>query len=274
MTGRITRSQIWLLGEDAGLERHRITSLPESMFYIPDFITQEEEAHILDHVCTTIHNTGSAAKGIQISPNKWVSLSHRRLQALPARLTASNTLVSNTGLPDWLSKPVSDLFDRLGIFRESPHGRANHCLINEYLPGQGIMPHEDGAAYYPVVATVSLAGTLVLDIYEKSSRDASSGEEAGESRLQKPWRILQEPRSLLVTTGSAYTETLHGIAEVREDVDLNEATVANWGLLGAGRESVLESGGKNERTARISLTFRDVLKVSKLGSTIFGKPKG
>lgn len=32
------------------LEKHRITVLPESMFYIPDFITSDEEAYILDHV--------------------------------------------------------------------------------------------------------------------------------------------------------------------------------------------------------------------------------
>lgn len=147
-------------------------------------------------------------------------------------------------------------------------------MINEYLPGQGIMPHEDGAAYHPVVATVSLSGTIVLDVYEKAASGSADGDQAPENRQQRTWRILQEPRSLLVTTGSAYTDTLHGIAEVEEDVDLNEATVANWHLLGEGKEAVVDASGTNERTTRISLTFRDVLKVSKLGSTIFGKLKG
>ena len=215
-----------------------------------------------------------SANILKISPNKWVALSHRRLQSLPARLTASNTLVSNTGLPEWLSKPIFDRFDQLGIFTGSPHGRANHCLINEYLPGQGIMPHEDGAAYHPVVATVSLSGTLVLDVHEKPSSGGSGIEENGHSHPPKSWRILQEPRSLLVTTCAAYTDTLHGIAEAEEDVNLNEATVANWDLLGEGRTTVDEGGGRNQRTTRISLTFRDVLQVSKLGSTIFRKPKG
>lgn len=31
--------------------------------------------------------------------------------------------------------------EKLGIFDSAPHG-INHCLVNEYLPGQGIMPHE------------------------------------------------------------------------------------------------------------------------------------
>lgn len=133
------------------------------------------------------------------------------------------------------------------------------------------MPHEDGAAYHPVVATVSLSGCLVLDVTEKLSHDDSNDQGTAP---RKSWRIFQEPRSLLVTTGSAYTETLHGIAEVKEDIDLTAATVANWELLSDEcREGLVADGGQNERTTRISLTYRDVLKVSKVSSKIFGKQK-
>ena len=133
------------------------------------------------------------------------------------------------------------------------------------------MPHEDGAAYHPVVATVSLGGSLVLDVTEKINPEASN-DEIGQQPAKKHWRIFQETRSLLVTTGSAYTDTLHGIAEIKEDIDLNESTVANWDLLG-DREVLIANGGKNERTTRISLTYRDVLKVSNVGSKIFGKQR-
>lgn len=158
-------------------------------------------------------------------------------------------------------------FDALGIFEGVPHG-VNHCLINEYQPGQGIMPHEDGSAYRPIVATVSLGGTVVLDVTKKrASPDGQS-----ESSTTETWRILQEPRSLLVTTGSAYFDTLHGIAEVTRDEHLNADTVANWELL-SNKEQFLTSGGINERTTRISLTYRDVKKVSTIGSKIFGKAR-
>lgn len=130
------------------------------------------------------------------------------------------------------------------------------------------MPHEDGGAYHPVVATVSLGGSVVLDVTEKPRTDAE--ENGGD---QKSWRILQEPRSLLVTTGSAYTETLHGIANVFMDEDLNEQSVANWSLLGDSA-TIAANAGKNERLIRISLTFRDVKKVSNVGSRIFGRGKG
>lgn len=55
----------------------------------------------------------------------------------------------------------------LEVFKDAPHGAPNHCLVNEYLNGQGILPHEDGPAYHPVVATVSLASSAVLDFYPK-----------------------------------------------------------------------------------------------------------
>ena len=132
------------------------------------------------------------------------------------------------------------------------------------------MPHEDGAAYHPVVATVSLRGSLVLDVVEKVRHETS--DDSNDQQQAKKWRIFQEPRSILVTTGSAYTDTLHGVAEIKEDIDLNESTVANWDLLG-DREVLVANGGKNERTTRISLTYRDVLKVSNVGSKIFGKQR-
>ena len=133
------------------------------------------------------------------------------------------------------------------------------------------MPHEDGAAYHPVVATVSLGGSLVLDVVEKANLNDSNDEETPST---KSWRIFQEPRSLLVTTGSAYKDTLHGIAEVKEDTNLTSWTVANWDLLSdKGKEALVANGGRNERTTRISLTYRDVLKVSKVSSKIFGKQK-
>jgi len=253
------------------LAQYRVPGLPSSMYYITNFITEEEEKSILESVRKVSRSADILITNcVQISPNKWISLTKRRLQAVPARLTASNTLVSNTELPNWLTTHITKKFTDLGLFIQAPHGQANHCLINEYLPGQGIMPHEDGAAYHPIVATVSLSGTLVLDV---TSKPTTNNEQAEVGK--RSWRILQEPRSLLVTTDEAYTDTLHGIAEISEDIGLGESYVANWSLLGDEvKSSIRNAGGVNKRETRVSLTFRDVLKVSTLGSKIFGKPRG
>lgn len=128
--------------------------------------------------------------------------------------------------------------------------------MNEYTPGQGIFPHEDGSAYHPVVATISLGSHIVLDIYAKKP------DESGEREEKPRWRILQEPKSLLITTAALYRDNLHGISEKGVDEDLNEIGVVNWDLI--GRKQDFEDGTKRRET-RVSLTFRDVLKVKKLG---------
>ena len=135
--------------------------------------------------------------------------------------------------------------------------------MNEYKPGQGILPHEDGGAYWPVVATVSLGSAIVLDIYSKKQGRSEERDDA------PSWRIIQEPRSLLISTDAFYRDYLHGIAEVNFDKDLTKASVCNWDLLGK-REFV---EGINVRGTRLSLTYRDVLKVKRLvkGFSFLGK---
>ncbi|KAI9806362.1 MAG: hypothetical protein M1825_006477 [Sarcosagium campestre] len=119
------------------------------------------------------------------------------------------------------------------------------------------MPHEDGSAYWPLVATLSLLSTVVLDIYEK-------GEDG--QRSQKPrWRVLQEPRSLLVTGKDMYINSLHGISDVLIDEDLGPATITNWTMLGDTAQFL---NGQNNRDLRISLTYRDVLKVADVDSKL------
>ena len=197
----------------------------------------------------------------------WKTLSHRRLQAHPSPLSPTNTLLA-TPLPTWLLDPIIPRLLSLrvasedGVFHASPHGAPNHCLINEYLPGQGIHPHEDGDAYYPVVATVSLGSHIVLDI--KPKVNGTTGESIGRAQ---GWRVLQEPRSLLITTGKLYTDCLHGISEVTNDGNLGHESIANWNLLG-DRTPFTEGQAARER--RISLTFRDVIRVKKLGKAFGG----
>ena len=138
------------------------------------------------------------------------------------------------------------------------------------------MPHEDGNAYSKVVATISLGSSLCLELTSKPSPSAPGEKEDGEgvepARNVEQWRILQEPRSLLVTTGNAYTELLHGISPLTHDENLSPETVVNWELLGDDTKTRIEKASEvNERNTRVSLTYRDVLKVSKVGLGILGR---
>jgi hypothetical protein len=139
------------------------------------------------------------------------------------------------------------------------------------------MMHEDGGAYEPVVATVSLGGAICLEVCEKISSlagEKEEGKEEGDGGREDsvPKRIFQERRSLLVTLDPAYSSTLHGIAPVTSDTHLSSSTVANWDLLGEEtRKEVEENAGVSERGTRISLTYRDVKSVSSALSKVLGR---
>jgi alkylated DNA repair protein alkB family protein 6 len=89
--------------------------------------------------------------------------------------------------------------------------------------------------------------------------------EDGSVETEPAWRVLQEPRSLLITTGELYTDYLHGIEDTLEDVNLSEESVVNWSLL---KDCHLFSTGVHVRQTRTSLTYRDVMKVSKVGGKL------
>ncbi|OJD15274.1 hypothetical protein AJ78_04459 [Emergomyces pasteurianus Ep9510] len=233
------------------LEEARITTIPETAYYIPMFITQDEEEQLLHKITS-------------VPIPRWTQLSRRRLQTWPSALSKSNTLLASP-LPQWLISPIISRYKELGIFRDSPHKAPNHVLINEYQPGQGIMPHEDGAAYYPVVATVSLGAPIVLEMKEKTSNGKRDALEHPERATASQFKILQERRSLLITTGKLYTDFLHGIEERKTDANLNSETVCNWSLLGDKNSF---AAGSYERETRISLTYRNVLKISKWGNSM------
>ncbi|KAI2642546.1 hypothetical protein GGS21DRAFT_177391 [Xylaria nigripes] len=232
------------------LDHARVPGLPSAAFYISDFITEEEEKLILDKIA-------SAPKP------RWKQLRRRRLQTWPSDLV--NNKLIDAPLPSWLEEPIvprlrslhlANMDSQSHIFSDSPHKRPNHVLVNEYSPGIGIMPHKDGAAYHPIVCTVSLGASLCLNIHQMK--------EGGTLDKNPIGRILQEPRSLLITTADLYTDYLHGIDDILEDIELSEQTIANWSLL---RSSSAFDDGRNARQMRTSLTYRDVISVSKLGST-------
>lgn len=84
-------------------------------------------------------------------------------------------------------------------------------------------PHEDGPAFRPLVATLSLGAPTILDFYHYVSPTAPSPpmiatteDNSGRSIAAVPLgHVLLMPRSLFILTGSLYSSHLHGI-EARE----------------------------------------------------------
>lgn len=99
-------------------ELFKIEECPKTCYYIPNFITKEEEENL-------IQNVNSVPKP------KWTYLKNRRLQNWGG-IPGPKGMVPEH-IPEWLTDQCKKIFD-LGFFKDK---FPNHILINEYLPGQG-----------------------------------------------------------------------------------------------------------------------------------------
>uniref|UniRef100_A0A673AR01 AlkB homolog 6 n=1 Tax=Sphaeramia orbicularis TaxID=375764 RepID=A0A673AR01_9TELE len=96
------------------LKQFVVSGAPPTVYYIPDFISEEEETYLLQQVYKS-------------PKTKWTQLSGRRLQNWGGKI------------PEWLQTHCVKI-SSLGAFSGK---QANHVLVNEYKQGEGIMPHED-----------------------------------------------------------------------------------------------------------------------------------
>jgi alkylated DNA repair protein alkB family protein 6 len=148
----------------------------------------------------------------------------------------------STKLPYWLQN-IATRLQQDGFFPTTP----NHVLINEYLPGQGIEPHEDGPIYYSCAAILSLESEIVMDFYAKRVKS-----ETAEGTREYAGSLLLQPRSLLIMRESAYVDYLHGIQE--SFYFTKGSWLLNYCCCGKEEERQVD------RKKRVSLTFRLVTK--------------
>ncbi|XP_039045135.1 alpha-ketoglutarate-dependent dioxygenase alkB homolog 6-like isoform X2 [Hibiscus syriacus] len=226
-----------------------VGNLP-TLFYIPNFVNDSEQAQLLNNI-------------YQAPVSKWKSLKNRRLQNWGGVVHEKGLLPQD--LPPWLSKITERICEESGLFPSA----INHVLINEYLPNQGIMPHQDGPAYYPVVAILSLGSPAVMDFTPHSRLDSCKSTSTDNNGAEKhqPFSALLMPRSLLIFKDDAYSDYLHGNEDnkvhrldkvVNENEALTRSTSSDAGVIRSEDTKIV-----NRNEGRISLTCRLVLKVHK-----------
>ena len=140
-----------------------------------------------------------------------------------------------------------------------------------------LKPHEDGPAYHPVVATISLGSHAIFHYYQYQD-NLESGYTIDRTPVLS---LLLERRSVVITTSSLYTDHLHGIEERDEDdlefdqggslrVANTSASIANQNMVTGGLLRLIrDGGGRLKRGIRYSLTCRDVGRVA--SSKAFGR---
>eukprot|EP01023_Acetabularia_acetabulum_P024161 TRINITY_DN2339_c1_g2_i2.p1 TRINITY_DN2339_c1_g2~~TRINITY_DN2339_c1_g2_i2.p1 ORF type:complete len:220 (-),score=16.27 TRINITY_DN2339_c1_g2_i2:75-734(-) len=206
-------------------DSYRVGQL-QSMYYINDFLTKEEESRLLSE--------------LKQSKTNWTELSNRRLRNYGG-------IVHNKGLlPAPMPKFINQVIQKIVQFEifDDKHV-PNHVLVNSYLPGEGILAHEDGPLYHPLVCIVSLGSSCVIRFYDKNNQ------------TQVPVQsVFLQPRSLLVFSEKAYTHCLHGILEVQ--IEKIDESIVNFGECGFQIGQDVQREGE-----RISLTIRNVKKAVK-----------
>ncbi|ESN95950.1 hypothetical protein HELRODRAFT_86209, partial [Helobdella robusta] len=220
--------------------------LPLEVYYVPDYVSEICEGELLSQI-------------YNVSKTRWTQLSHRRLQNWGGTPHIKGMVEEK--LPNWLAEQCSRLAS-LGLYGgKTP----NHVLINEYLPGQGIMPHTDGPLYYPTVCILSLASNLLIDFYRPHNHHHHLQQESISKRSKMADRrvgsLYLKRRSLLIFRSEAYTNYLHGIRDTTNDhID---DKVLNLGPDFYGKDL-------KRAEARISMTIRVVPKTLN-ASKLFGK---
>lgn len=129
-------------------------------------------------------------------------------------------------------------------------------------------PHEDGPAFRPLVATLSLGSHTVLDLHHYVSPTTPSppmvatasldpeGEEGGGKAIAAVplGHVLLLPRSLFVLSGNLYQSHLHGIAERDNDTCVAPGVVTE-AVAGAGGEvkaAEVDAGAEGLSVAEIT----------------------
>ncbi|KAI8640380.1 hypothetical protein BD408DRAFT_484212 [Parasitella parasitica] len=182
------------------------------LFLIQNVITPSEESYLVESVNKEVWS------GLGIGPNP--ELKRRTQQYGHLFSYRYRKVVDKYGpLPEF----AHFLVERIMENKWMPN-TPNHLLVNEYDPGQGIMPHVDAPALFgPAILSLSLLSECIMKFtFEEQHAE-----------------IVLPRRSLAVLTGDARYKFKHSISK-----DLTETT---------------DSGISIERNKRISFTFREII---------------
>lgn len=205
---------------------------------MPNFIADWEEEYLLSQIQRT-------------PKTKWTQLLNRRLINYGGIPHLKGMIA--TEMPNWLQPFIDKINCLEGVFEEGK--KANHVLLNEYQPGQGIMAHTDGPLFHPVISTISLGSHTVLEI---KSLTGYLQENTFQSLATSNFKFLLEPCSLLILREELYNNYLHGISEIGKDIIRED--ICNLSQC-AGKYQI---GSTLKRNTRISLTIRHVPKTTKM----------
>ncbi|KAJ3098838.1 hypothetical protein HDU97_003701 [Phlyctochytrium planicorne] len=222
-----------------------IIKLIPGLIIIPDFITEEEEAHLME-----VLNKDESA---------WIKLAARKVQHhgvyfdYSTNLFGSETFDKFPSLPDWILPYVERLHNTHDEYRTS-----NQLTVNYYPPGSGIRPHVDThSSFDGPVASLSLNAESVMEFrYLPPPPPEAIG---GMNFDDKPGEEKPFWRSAEASAHLCQTFKMVNVHLPRRSLALMTGESRfGWEHSIRPRSSDVIGGRRVERGTRVSLTFRNV----------------
>ena len=222
------------------LNKYLVCRDPPSVYYIPQYLSQEYQNFLQDWLLTCLPNNPiESCSSPNHSNGKWTQLKYagRRVALFDARIEPFPEPLAS--LTQQLFAVFSSLFVVPPVNNNNDQGKRqsittndndttiaatnaiNHVLINDYATSQvGILPHTDGPAYEPCTVTLSLMSSAILQFTNNSRKTRrTNGNQAKDERDQEETaqfqhQVLLEPGSLVLFCQEAYFDWLHCIPTV------------------------------------------------------------
>ena len=223
---------------------------PKGLKLIDDFVTDQEEKHILNCLDWSDVQNEKENKG---------GLKNRKVLHFGYEFSYKNNSIENTQDINSNIQPFPDVFGQilkkalaLGLISELP----DQCTVNRYEPGQGIPPHIDThSCCTDTILSLSLCSDVVMNFVNASAGELNVIEDVNEdkkdfSKYKGSIPVLLPRRSLLVMSDESRYVYTHGIAIRQSDIIPLKSDSRS-----EGRQSVTLM----KRKLRISLTFRKTL---------------
>ncbi|KDE03083.1 hypothetical protein MVLG_06406 [Microbotryum lychnidis-dioicae p1A1 Lamole] len=182
----------------------------------------------------------------------WTELNGRRSMYWGGSLTKKSTLLP-LPMPDIMTSKYPHVLLRM-------QEATKKCLVNEYLPGQGILAHTDGPAYAPIVTTLSLGSHTILQFTPRKNDPTPSDEKvdstaplnsfelASNSKEQsETFSLFLPPRSIILLQDTLYEDWLHSIESKKEDTADDLMRCRNWGMWWERGVDTFSTGSEEER---------------------------
>lgn len=172
------------------MDNGKFTHIPDGLYYINDYITNEEETQLIDY----------------IDSQQWDNQLKRRVQHYGYRYNYKNRSIGTNDHLGTIPKELNSVNHKLCNQGYTPY-LFDQLIVNEYVKNQGISKHVDCIPCFNDHIVSLTLGCGCMMVFKKRGAQ---------------YEVFLEPRSLVILSGSARYKWTHEIPPRHYDVVGNE----------------------------------------------------